>query len=71
MSDTNPAYELFERAVNKRRLSNRIASVVVTMLSVVGVVWGLSETGDRSRRSVRRTESFGSMASVKRSTSLA
>ena len=48
MSDTNHAYELFERAVNKRRRSNRIASVLVTLLSVVGVVWGLSETGDRS-----------------------
>jgi hypothetical protein len=48
MSAPHPAYVFFERAVNKRRRSNRVASVVVTLLSVVGVVWGLSETGDHS-----------------------
>lgn len=55
----NPAYALFERAVNKRRLSNRIAAVVVTLLSVAGVIWGLTETGDRQTARMATLGLFG------------
>lgn len=59
MTDASPAYALFERAVNKRRLSNRIAAVVVTLISIVAVVWGFSETGDRSMARMATLGAFG------------
>jgi hypothetical protein len=59
MTDANPAYALFERAVNKRRLSNRIAAVVVTLMSVAAVYWGFSETGDRSMARMATLGAFG------------
>lgn len=59
MTDANSAYAIFERAMNKRRLSNRIAAVVVTLISIVGVYWGLSETGDRSMARMVTMGAFG------------
>lgn len=59
MTDANPAYELFKRAVNKRRLSNRVAAVVVTMTSIAAVYWGFSETGDRSMARMATLGAFG------------
>ena len=59
MTDANPAYALFERAVNKRRLSNRIAAVIVTLISIAAVYWGFSETGDRSMARMATLGAFG------------
>ncbi|MCB9602235.1 MAG: hypothetical protein H6721_10975 [Sandaracinus sp.] len=59
MAESNPAYVFFERALNKRRLSNRIAAVVVTLLSIVAVVWGLSEPGDRAMARMAAVGAFG------------
>lgn len=47
MTEANPALALFTRAVNKRRLSNRIAAVGITLISAVGLAWGLSAPGGR------------------------
>lgn len=59
MTEANPAYPLFERAVAKRRLSNRIAAVVVMVLSIVGVLWGFTDTTDHSMARMGTLGIFG------------